>query len=142
MNLDEMFGSFNPSGATAPNNSDPPSIGKKRKPETLIDNLEAAAGKKKQADSDDEMVEIAADVEYDGGEEEDLKLAKEGEAMLAQIKSDTGRVGYDSADYKCITYEYDNCTHEFVAPKDYERPKDWKRPKVKPKQYKFTLDKF
>lgn len=29
-----------------------------------------------------------------------------------------------------------------MAPKDYTRPADWKRPKVKPKQYKFTLDKF
>jgi len=78
----------------------------------------------------------------DGGEQEDLRLAKEGEAMLKQIKSESGRIGYDSADYVTQLWEYDNCTHEYVAPKDYERPKDWRRPKVKPKQYKFTLDKF
>lgn len=62
--------------------------------------------------------------------------------MLQQIKSEAGRIGYDSADFVTQLWEYDNCTHEYVAPKDYTRPKDWKRPKVKPKQYKFTLDKF
>jgi ATP-dependent RNA helicase DOB1 len=40
------------------------------------------------------------------------------------------------------TFEYDNCTHEYVAPKGYQRPSDFKRPKVKPKEYKFVLDKF
>jgi hypothetical protein len=53
--------------------------------------------------------------------------------MLSQIKNENNRVGYDSADFECKTFEYDNCTHEYVAPKGYERPKDWKRPKVKPK---------
>ena len=62
--------------------------------------------------------------------------------MLSRPKEETQRLGYDSADFVCKTYEYENCTHEFVAPKDYQRPTDWKRPKVKPKQYKFTLDKF
>jgi hypothetical protein len=90
------------------------------------------------------MVEVSAavDDDFDAEAQEDLKLAKEGEAMLQQIKSETGRVGYDSADFVTQMWEYDNCTHEYVAPKDYVRPVDWKRPKVKPKQYKFTLDKF
>lgn len=69
-------------------------------------------------------------------------MAAEGEAILSKIHNEGGRSGYDVNDFECKTYEYPNCTHEFVAPKGYERPKDWKRPKVKPKQYKFTLDKF
>jgi len=39
-------------------------------------------------------------------------------------------------------FEFPNCTHEYVAPRGYERPANFKRPVVKPKTYKFTLDKF
>lgn len=123
-----MFGAFNPSATT-----------KKRKAPTQIESLEAQT---KPRAADEEMTEIVAEIKIDGGELEDIKIAEEGEAMLKQVKSNTGRSGYDPDDFVCQTFEYDNCTHEFVAPKGYERPKDWKRPKLKPKQYKFTLDKF
>jgi hypothetical protein len=68
--------------------------------------------------------------------------------MLTKIQNEdklingSQRFGYDPNDFETLTFEYDNCTHEHVAPKGYVRPKDFKRPKVKPKQYKFTLDKF
>ena len=66
------------------------------------------------------MIEVEA--QYDGGMEEDERLASEGEAILAKIQQEGGRVGYDSADFVSERWEYDNCTHEFVAPKGYSRP--------------------
>ena len=51
-------------------------------------------------------------------------------------------LGYNIEDYDIERQEYENCLHEYVAPKNYERQANFKRPKVKAKQYKFTLDKF
>lgn len=62
--------------------------------------------------------------------------------MLTKIQNEGGRIGYDPEDFVVERREFDNCTHEFVAPKGQTRQRDFKRPKVKPKQYKFTLDKF
>lgn len=75
-------------------------------------------------------------------EENDQVIIAQGEHLLTQeIKSE--RTGYDPKDFDCVTFvSEENCTHEFVAPRGYQRPSDFRRPKVKPKQYKFTLDKF
>lgn len=140
MNLDEMFGSFNPTKQQA---------GKKRTATTPIETIEKVTEKnsiseppQQASEEEEDVVEIPAIDADDDCLQEDARLAKEGEAMLQQIQSETGRIGYDSADFVTQLWEYDNCTHEYVGPKDYTRPADWKRPKVKPKQYKFTLDKF
>ena len=45
-------------------------------------------------------IEIIADVEYDDGEQEDIKISKDSEALLA-LKSLNGRVGYDPSDFVC-----------------------------------------
>jgi hypothetical protein len=37
--------------------------------------------------------------------------------------------------------EWDNCIHEYVAPKDFMRS-EYKRPLKPAKEYKFKLDKF
>ena len=62
--------------------------------------------------------------------------------MLTEAGEDVSKLGYNEEDFIFKTFEFDNCTHEYVAPKGYERPADFKRPKEKPKTYKFTLDKF
>jgi superfamily II RNA helicase len=49
--------------------------------------------------------------------------------------------GYDEDDYVIETKEYENCTHEYVAPKSFVRP-DFKRPLKRAKEYKFKLDTF
>ena len=142
--IDQMFGSFNPTAASAKqaNNAN----GNKKRPAiTQLDQLEKSVKKGKE---EEEVVDLDADVEYDGGEQEDAKLTAEGLAMLTRIEAEnvyepgSHRFGYDPADFVAQTFEFENCTHEYVAPKGYERPKDFKRPKIKPKQYKFTLDKF
>ena len=56
--------------------------------------------------------------------------------------TDVYRLGYNADDFEVKTFEYENCTHEYVAPKGYQRPADFRRPKNKPKTYKFVLDKF
>ena len=75
-------------------------------------------------------------------EEEDKRLEKEG-AVMEQIMNidEEGRRGYDEKDYVVEVKEYANCTHEYVAPKDFIRPA-YKKPQQRAKQYKFTLDKF
>lgn len=93
-------------------------------------------------------VDLAVLEEESDQEMEDEQLAEEGRALLIEIDkkkeagTDLHRLGYNADDFEVKTYEYDNCTHEYVAPRGYQRPADFKRPKVKPKQYKFTLDKF
>ena len=68
-----------------------------------LENFELVGKQKNDSESSDEdMVQIEVDSNQDGqddGVQEDLRLAKEGEAMLQQIKSETGRIGYDSADF-------------------------------------------
>lgn len=51
------------------------------------------------------------------------------------------KVGYNEEDYVVERFEYSNCTHEYVAPKDFVRA-EYKRPAQRAKQYSFTLDKF
>lgn len=93
-------------------------------------------------------VDLAVLEEESDQEMEDEQLAEEGRALLIEIDkkkeavTDIHRLGYNADDFEVKTYEYDNCTHEYVAPRGYQRPADFKRPKAKPKQYKFTLDKF
>jgi superfamily II RNA helicase len=92
---------------------------------------------------------VLLDDSDDGNEIDDEQLAEEGRALIVAIdkkQSDAPtnvyKLGYNLDDYEVKTFEYDNCTHEYVAPRGYLRPADFRRPKVKPKQYKFTLDKF
>lgn len=90
--------------------------------------------------------------EDDSDDEEsinDAQLAEEGRALIIAIDkkqsdapADVYKLGYNVDDYEVKTFEYENCTHEYVAPRGYQRPADFRRPRVKSKQYKFTLDKF
>ena len=76
-------------------------------------------------------------------EENDQVVIAQGEKLLSEEVGKSERTGYDPKDFECVTFvSEENCTHEFVAPSGYQRPSDFRRPKVKPKQYKFTLDKF
>ena len=78
---------------------------------------------------------------YDGGGQEDEDLAAEGLAMMKKLEQASGedrmgklrRLGYNIKDYHTDQFEFENCTHEYVAPKNYERPANFKRPKVKAK---------
>lgn len=71
-------------------------VGKKRKADLPVHNLEKAQKKQNKKfteqvadseeeskDDDQEMIEV--DAQYDGGVEEDARLANEGEAILAKI---------------------------------------------------------
>ena len=66
--------------------------------------------------------------------------AEDGEAAaeIARVR----KLGYNADDFEIATVEFENCVHETVYPRGYDRKEDFKRPKVKPKQYAFTLDKF
>ena len=75
-------------------------------------------------------------------EEEEERLRKEGELMEEIINTGgEAHTGYDENDFVVEMQEYNNCTHEYVAPRNYVRP-EFKRPIKKAKQYKFTLDRF
>lgn len=52
------------------------------------------------------------------------------------------KLGYNADDYEYESVEFENCVHESVYPRGYDKQPHFKRPKVKPKQYAFTLDKF
>ncbi len=65
----------------------------------------------------------------------------DGEGAAAEIAR-VRKLGYNADDYEIDTVEFENCVHETVYPKGYDRQPHFKRPKVKPKQYAFTLDKF
>ena len=76
-----MFGSFNPTAAPVKQASNA-SVTKKRPAITQLDQLEKSFKKGKE---EEEVVDLDADVEYDGGEQEDAKLTAEGLAMLSRI---------------------------------------------------------
>lgn len=59
-------------------------------------------------------------------------------AEIARVR----KLGYNADDFEIETVEFENCVHETVYPRGYERQTNFKRPKVKPKTYAFTLDKF
>lgn len=166
MDLDDMFGQFNPT------KTDRDSGLQKRRPEQSLEELGRQSGasgstknKVKKLDKNGEFEENKeeredsnpADVDMkvldDDSEDldgvEDAQLAEEGHALIVELDkkvadapSDIYKLGYNVDDYEMKTFEYENCTHEYVAPRGYQRPADFRRPKVKPKQYKFTLDKF
>jgi ATP-dependent RNA helicase DOB1 len=52
-----------------------------------------------------------------------------------------GHKCYEESDFKSFKSEMDNCTHEYVAPTDFER-REYKKPEQPAKEYPFTLDKF
>ena len=84
---------------------------------------------------------------FDGGDQEDMELAEEGLEMIKRIEGEgrfggVQKLGYNIEDYHMESYDLEGCVHEYVAPKGIMRRTDFIRPKVKPKQYKFTLDKF
>ena len=79
-----MFGSFNPTAAL-PKQSSASSENKKRPALTKIDLLEK---KVKKGSQEIEVVDIDAEVEYDGGEQEDAKLTAEGLAMISRIQTE------------------------------------------------------
>lgn len=62
--IDQMFGSFNPTAAQVKQTSDT-SGNKKRSAITRIDLLEKTV---KKGEEEEEVVDLDADVEYDGGE--------------------------------------------------------------------------
>jgi len=80
MNLDEMFGSFNPTKQQA---------GKKRTATTPIETIEKVTEKnsiseppQQASEEEEDVVEIPAIDADDDCLQEDARLAKEGEAML------------------------------------------------------------
>ena len=80
----------------------------------------------------------------DGLDSEEEKLQQEADLLMRaqDLGVKLGEVpGYSEDAFQIERNEYDNCTHEFVAPKDYFRP-EFVRPKTPYKKYKFTLDKF
>ena len=82
---------------------------------------------------------------YEEVDQDDDELAEEGRALIEKVNSaDVSKLGYNPDDFVHKTFEFDKdgCTHQYIAPKGYERPPGFTRPKVKPKTYKFTLDKF
>ena len=64
--------------------------------------------------------------------------AGEQDAEIARVR----KLGYNADDYDYEVVEFENCVHESVYPKGYDRRANFMRPKQKAKQYKFTLDKF
>ena len=78
--IDNMFGSFNPTPALQKQTTNE---NKKRPATTQIDQLERKVKKAKSQEV--EVVDIDAEVEYDGGEQEDARLTAEGLAMISRI---------------------------------------------------------
>jgi len=52
-----------------------------------------------------------------------------------------GDGAYNEDQFEIIRNEYDNCIHEFVGPKGFQRVEP-QRPPRPYKDYKFKLDKF
>jgi len=50
-------------------------------------------------------------------------------AEIARVR----KLGYNVEDFDFESVEFENCVHETVYPKGYERQANFKRPKVKPK---------
>jgi len=48
---------------------------------------------------------------------------------------------FDDEDYIYTRKEEDNCVHEFICPKDYQR-KPYVKPDKAAKEYPFALDRF
>jgi ATP-dependent RNA helicase DOB1 len=180
MDLDDMFGEFNPTlkshkaedsrDSKRDDSREHKKKHKKRKAERSVEELEHEHGehstkrrengefgleeskepRKSRKEKDNPAnVDMAVLEEDSDNEMEDEQLAEEGRALIQAIDkkkdtplSDIHRLGYNVDDYEVKTWEYENCVHEYVAPRGYQRSADFKRPKVKPKQYKFTLDKF
>ena len=61
---------------------------------------------------------------------------------IKEVENSTLKMGYNEEDYFIRRTEYQNCIHDFIAPKDYKRPEKFVKPKEEAKQYKFKLDKF
>jgi len=108
---------------------------KKRRPEDSVADLQS---KVQGAAEDTKRVKAEEDVkqeedEEDMMEDEDDRLRKEGE-LIEQVINTGGSapIGYDENDYVVEVQEYNNCTHEYVAPRTFVRP-EFKRPAKKAK---------
>ena len=85
-----------------------------------------------------------------GNEEENLSDRDEDQMMaelekltkIKDVENSTLKMGYSEDDYFIRRTEFDNCTHDFIAPKDYQRKEKFVKPKEQAKEYKFKLDKF
>ena len=60
---------------------------------------------------------------------------------VRDVENSTLKIGYNEEDYEITTTKWDNCIHEYIRPKGFER-KHFVKPKEMDKTYKFTLDKF
>ena len=109
--------------------------------------LEVAASDEDFMEQEDE--ELAAEgarilAEINGSEQERQEAAQGGEIEdndgneIARVR----KLGYNVDDYEIETVEFENCVHETVYPRGYDRRPNFKRPKIKAKTYEFTLDKF
>ena len=146
--LDMMFGAFDQDSAeddvSSPDKKDKKKKKKnksksKRKPDEDVADLQIKVDQQSESKRQ-KIEEIKGDDQM--MDEEDEKLRKEGE-IIEEIINTGGAMAscYDENDYVVELNEYANCTHEYVAPREYVRP-EFKRPVKKAKQYKFTLDKF
>jgi len=108
---------------------------KKRRPEDSVSDLQSkvqgAAEDTKRVRGADEDAKQEED--EDMMEDEDDRLRKEGELIEQVINTGgTGHIGYDENDYVVEVQEYNNCTHEYVAPRTFVRT-EFKRPTKKAK---------
>lgn len=97
----------------------------------------AAEGARILADIQAERLD-GEDAGMDGAAAEDDADEDGAAAEIARVR----KLGYNVDDFEIETVEFENCVHETVYPRGYERKRDFRRPKVKPKTYAFTLDKF
>ena len=56
--------------------------------------------------SEDEEIDLEADLSYDGGEAEDERLAEEGLAILEDIQNEQKHIGYDPNAFTSQTFEF------------------------------------
>ena len=94
------------------------------------------------SDADDDELEGARMLLLSSAKEEPNQEMEDGDAAEIGEVSRVVKLGYNEEDYEVETVEFENCVHETVYPRGYDRRPGFKRPKVKAKTYAFTLDKF
>ena len=119
---------------------------KKRKAASSVETLEKELndkdGSKKQnlgsVSQDDENIEM------DVIEQQEKKMLEELDELtkVRDVENSTLKIGYNEEDYEVTTQQWENCIHEYIQPKGYQRDEKWRRPKELDKVYKFKLDKF
>lgn len=62
--------------------------------------------------------------------DEDQMMAElEKLTKIKDVENSTLKMGYSEDDYVIRRTEYPNCTHDFIAPKDYQRKEKFVKPK-------------